>query len=177
MLKVQYTDSEIKKLLASAVILIDTREKQNFHITDHLDEKGIPYKSMKLDSADYSIMLPKNEELNVQRDLYIPAVVERKNSVDELIGNFLAAKRTAFENELIRSQSIDFVLLVEERLGYEHILDGKYRSMIKPASVIGTLKAFEAKYGFNTIFMDKKTSPAWIYHQLIYKLREELKQL
>lgn len=179
MLNVQmrYTEAEVKKMLASAVILVDTREKVNAHVTEYFDQNNIPYKSMKLDTGDYSIMLPKNEELEVQRDLYVPIVIERKASIDELIGNFLADKRTAFQNELIRSQETDFVLLVEQKDGYEDILNHKYRSTMKPASVIGMLKAYEARYRFNTIFIDKKLSPVWIYHQLIYKLRDVLKQL
>lgn len=177
MLKYRYTDTEIKKLLKTAIILIDTREQQNEHIKSYLEQKKRPYKTLKLDTGDYSIMLPKNAEMGLQRDLYIQVTIERKNSIDELIGNFKADKRTAFENELIRSQSLDFVLMIEQQDGYKDILTSNYRSQMKPASVIGTLKAFESRYQFNTIFIDKSLSPMWIYHHLYYKARNELQKL
>lgn len=177
MLQYRYTDAEIKAILQTATILIDTREKSNNHITGYLDNKQIPYKPMKLDTGDYSIMLPQREEMGIQRDLYLPVTIERKNSIDELIGNFKADKRTAFQNELIRSQETDFILMIEQKSGYEDILAHKYRSMMKPTAVIGTLKTFESRYKFNTIFVAKELSPVWIYHHLFYKTREALKRM
>lgn len=177
MLKLKYTDSEIKKLLQIMTILVDTREQVNKHITDYFEQYDIPYKSMKLDTGDYSVMLPKSTEMGIQRDLYIPVAIERKNSIDELIGNFKADKRTSFQNELIRSQDVDFVLLVEQKDGYEDILLHNYRSQMKSASVIGTLKSFESRYSFNTMFVDKKLSPIWIHHHLHYKARNALKEI
>ena len=106
MLKLRYTDAEVKKLLSTAIILIDSREKVNDHIISYFEQQKIPYKVMKLDTGDYSIMLPQNTALGIQRDLYLPVAIERKNSIDELIGNFLKDKRTAFQNELIRSQEV-----------------------------------------------------------------------
>ncbi|MFJ5625579.1 ERCC4 domain-containing protein [Peribacillus loiseleuriae] len=173
----KYSDAEIKKLLSTLVMLIDSREQVNSHITDFFDSKKVPYLVMKLDVGDYSVMLPKNEEMGIQRDLYLPVAIERKNSIDELIGNFLADKRTAFQNELIRSQEMDFVLMIEQKNGYEDMLARNYRSQMKPQSVIGTLKSFESRYKFSTIFVDKKLAPIWIYQHLFYMTRDKLKQM
>ena len=82
---------------------------------------------MKLDTGDYWSPTQK-KELEIQRDLYFPTAVERKARIDELLGNFLADKRTAFQNELIRRKDTDFVLMVEQKNGYEDILNHKYRS-------------------------------------------------
>ncbi|MEH7747049.1 ERCC4 domain-containing protein [Neobacillus drentensis] len=177
MLKYRYSDSEIKKLLSTLMVLIDTREQKNKHIIDYFDSKKIPYKVIKLDTGDYSAMLPKCEDMGLQRDLFIPVAIERKNSLDELIGNFKADNRTTFQNELIRSQETDFVLMVEQKNGYEDILTHNYRSAMKPASVIGSLKSFESCYKFNTIFIDKQLSPTWMHHHLYYKTRDELQRL
>jgi len=176
MLKYRYSDTEVKSLLSTAVVLIDTREKVNNHIVSYFRQQKIPYKVMKLETGDYSIMLPQNGEMGIRRDLYLQVAIERKNSIDELIDNFLRDKRTAFQNELIRSQETDFVLMVEQKNGYEDMLAHNYRSQIQPASVIGTLKSFESRYKFNTIFVDKGLSPIWIYHHLYYKTRDELKR-
>ena len=42
--KYKYTEAEEKELLSSIVILVDTKEKVNNHITDYFDTHGIPYK-------------------------------------------------------------------------------------------------------------------------------------
>lgn len=172
----KFTDEELKVLLSSLVVLVDSREKENAHIIDYFKIKNVAYKSVKLDVGDYGGMLPKNDKLGIVRDLYFPMAIERKNSIDELINNFKADKRTAFQNELIRSQGMDFVLIVEQESGYKDILNHKYRSEMKPQSVIGTLKAFESRYGFNTIFIDKQLSPVWIHHHLHYRVRNFLKR-
>ena len=39
--KYKYTDSEERELLDSIVILVDTREKVNDHITDYFDKHHI----------------------------------------------------------------------------------------------------------------------------------------
>lgn len=175
MLKYKYTDTEIKKILKTAVILIDTRERVNDHITAYFDKKGVPYTIQKIDTGDYSVMLPKSPEMGIQRDLYIPVGIERKNSVDELVSSI--KDRTRFENELIRSQKLDFSLLVEDPNGYENIILGKYRSQYEPKALLASLKTFEARYSFNTSFIDKKLSGNFIYHHLYYKARHELQQL
>lgn len=56
----KYTDSELKALLSSMIVLVDTREQINEHVTAYFDKKKIAYTSMKLDTGDYSAMLPKN---------------------------------------------------------------------------------------------------------------------
>ena len=44
----KYTDKEIKILLKSMVILVDSREQENSHITKWFDSKKIPYRVEKL---------------------------------------------------------------------------------------------------------------------------------
>ena len=60
----------MEELISSMVILVDTREKVNTHITDYFDKKNIKYKKKALDYGDYSFMLPANESLGIPRDLY-----------------------------------------------------------------------------------------------------------
>ena len=45
----RYTKSELEKLLDNIVVLIDTREKKNNHITNYLNRKEISFKKKKLD--------------------------------------------------------------------------------------------------------------------------------
>lgn len=64
----KYTDKEKDELLSSMVILVDTREKQT-HIIESFDQYKINYQRKALDYGDYSFMIPKNESLNIPRDI------------------------------------------------------------------------------------------------------------
>ena len=61
----KYADKDIKKLTGSIVVLVDTREKQNRHITDYLDKNNIAY-------GDYSFYIPAEvagEDIYFHRDI------------------------------------------------------------------------------------------------------------
>jgi len=104
-MRMYYTDKEIKELLKSLVILIDTREQENTNIIEFLERKKVSYKTKALNFGDYSFFLPENKELGIQRDLYFDReiVIERKGSLSELAGN-LTKDRERFEKELIRKK-------------------------------------------------------------------------
>lgn len=103
--KYKYTDKEMEELISSMVILIDTREKANSHITDYFERKGIAYKKKALDYGDYSFMIPSNEKLGILRDLYFNAtcIIERKASLEEISGN-LTQGRDRFEKNYVFHQ-------------------------------------------------------------------------
>lgn len=173
-LNYRYTEAELKQLLDSLVVIVDTREKVNQHITDYLDKKNVPYENLKLDYGDYSVMLPTNEALGIVRDIYFPISIERKNSIEELAQTI--KKRTRFENELIRSQRSNFLLLVEDGQGYENIIKGNYKSRYNPYSFLASIKSFESRYGFTSVFVSKLATGNYIYHHLYYHVREYLKK-
>lgn len=169
----RYSDKEIAELLKTITILVDTREQKNEHITQYFDSKGIAYKSHKQDTGDYSVMLPKNQELGIYRDTFFPCAVERKNSVDELAQTI--KERTRFENELIRGQKLKFLLMVEDPNGYENLILGKYQSQFEAKALLGSLKSFEARYNFATVFIPKKAAGNYLYHHFYYQVRNYLK--
>ena len=107
-----YTDKEIKALLSTATILVDTREQQNSHITDYLTKKKVPFLSKKLDYGDYSVMIPANEPLGIQRCLYfsdeiatvIPKLTEEQlgiywNSIDQSVASYNALTKLGVKKE------------------------------------------------------------------------------
>lgn len=171
----KYTAKEIETIIKSMKIVIDTREKSNLHIREYLQQKGVGFINRKLSVGDYSAMIPKNVELGIMRDIYLDACLERKNSIDEITGNLQKDTETAFENELRRSQDKPFVLVVEDAKGYEKILLGKYRSKYEPRALLGRLKAFEARYNFSIVYLDKKYMGNYIYHHFLYHAKEYLK--
>ena len=157
-------------ILDSVIIIVDTREKANSFILDYFRKKDIQYKFQTMKTGDYSAFVPKNEELGIMRDLYFDCVVERKNSIDEFAQN---TKEDRFENELIRSHNMSFILVIEDK--YENLLNANYRSQYKPQALLGRLKTFEARYDFTTVWMDKKLMGNFIYYHLYYHIRNYLK--
>jgi ERCC4-type nuclease len=168
----KYTETELKKLLKSIVILCDTREKdgKNDHILKWFDDNGIKYKKMKLSGGDYSFYLPANEELGIFRDHYYEnkITIERKANIDELIGNF-ATDRNRIEDEFLRYKG-NMTLLIEDG-SYSDIRAGKYTSKYNAKSAVGTLHSFSIKYGVPFIFLNKEDTGCFIYCSFYYYLR------
>lgn len=135
--KYYYTDKEIDTLCKSIVILVDTREKENSHITDWFDQNKVPWKKKALKNGDYSFLLPTSPGLNIDRDLYFDheIMVERKRNLDEIAGNF-TTYRARFEEELATFQGKKYLLL--ENSSYGDVIKANYRSKLSVKSFIGT---------------------------------------
>ncbi len=177
-MQVQYrfTDKELKQLLSeNLTLIVDTREQENQHILDYFNRQKIKYEVKKLDAGDYSIKLTANPEIGLPRELYFPVMIEKKNSVDELASSI--KDRARFEAEFIRAKGsgTQIYLLVEESKGYENIVNGNYRSQYDAKALLASLKTFECRYNFSTIFQDKLYSGNFIYYTLRYYLYECLK--
>lgn len=170
-----YSESELKRLLHSMVVLIDTREQENSHIISYLEKKKIEYQKYKLDFGDYSFMIPANSDLGIIRDMYFAndIVVERKASLQELSGN-LTQDRQRFESELLRSRKAKLFLMIENA-SYSDIVGHKYSTQYDPKAFIATLKTYEARYGVNINFLSSVCAGNFIYHTFYYHLREYLK--
>lgn len=54
--RLKYSEEEQKSLMKSMVILIDTREKKNQHITDYFDKHKIPYEVRALDVGGLQLL-------------------------------------------------------------------------------------------------------------------------
>lgn len=176
MIHYSYTDTEIKKILKTLTIVMDTREKVNKHILDYFHQKDIPVKIQKLDHGDYSCMIPANEELGIRRDIYLNSFIERKNGVDEITGNLQKDTQQAFINELIRAQGSRFVIFVEEPDFDEKIAKHQYRSKYDPKALKGRLESLKAKYGFEICAMSKEIIGHNIYHRFYYQIKYYLEK-
>jgi ERCC4-type nuclease len=169
-----FNEREAKTLLKSMIVLVDTREQQNSWITDYFTEKGIGFKSFKLNSGDYSLMLPANPELGIMRELYFDRqiFIERKASLEELSHN-LAQSRDRFVNEFLRCGDCRKFLMVE-RGNWADIITGNYETEFAPNSYFASLLAFQQRYGLNVAFVEKKHAGQFIYGTLYYFLREQI---
>ena len=170
-----YTDAELKQLLQSMTILIDTREQANNHITAYFDKQRITYHSRKLDFGDYSFILPASPALGISRDVYFVGdiAIERKGSLEELSSN-LTHDRARFESELIRASKAKLLLMVENA-SYGDIVGHKYRTQYEPKAFIAALKTYETRHNLGLNFIPTACAGNFIYHTFYYYLREFLK--
>lgn len=163
------------ELVSSMVILVDTREKQNSHITESFDKNGIAYKKKALDYGDYSFMLPKNEALSIPRDMYFnqKICVERKASLEEISGN-LTKERDRFEKELCLAPTTKVLLI--ENANYSDIASGNYQTQYNKKSFLASLHSFWFKYNIPIMFMpDTKCSALFIKKYFEYYLKHYLR--
>lgn len=125
-------------------IIVDTRE-QDLHILRELESRGIPCIRRKLDFGDYSFEV---DGTSYERRI----VIERKGSLDEIIGNFTKG-RDRFRKEFIRSNGCRVILLVESFHG--QIEAGQYRSRMKPADLKSFLSTWCNKFQLSLILVDR----------------------
>ena len=104
-----------------------------------------------------------------------PIVIERKNSLDEVIGNLLDKDKdnegnNRFMRELIRASKTvpktRIILLIEDKDYYEKLLKGDYRSEVHPNAIRGMIMSLEAKY--------PNLSIVFTYHLVNIKLKLNL---
>ena len=167
-----YTEKEQKQLLKSLVILRDSREQENSHLTSYFDRKGIVHEEFKLDFGDYSVKLPASPDLGISRDLYFNGeiVIERKAHLEEISSN-LAGGRERFKDEFIRAGSCRKILLIE-RGSWDDILAGNYKTDLSPASFYASLLSFQQRYSLQIAFVSKANSGAFIHGALYYYIRQ-----
>lgn len=162
-----WTDGELKKELSKLTVIVDTREQVNEHVTGWFDKKKIPYKTRKLDTADYSAMLG---DLTMERDVGI----ERKHNLDEICSNF-TVERDRFEREMLRAKATGTKLfLIIENATWTDVFLGNYRSKLDPKSLAGSLMAWQAKYNLTIIFCKPEETGRLIHGILFYYSREQL---
>lgn len=168
------SDSQIKKVLATLTIIVDSREQNNGLILDYFEKKGINYVVQAMKTADYGCFIPANQDFGIIRDLYFTdsLLIERKASLDELASN-LTIGRTRFESELLRAKGANIALMIENAT-YGDLVRGNYRSKYEAKSFVATLATFSARYGLDVNFVEKELAGNWIYHRLYYAVREEL---
>lgn len=156
-------------------ILIDTKEKVFNHITDYFDRKNVNHKKKALNYGDYSFMVPANEKLCIQRDIYFDnkVCIERKASLEEISGN-LSKDRARFEKELSLAPDTKVILL--ENANYSDIADGNYKTQYNKKSFIGSLHSFWFKYNVPIFFMpNNKYSGLFIRLYFEYYFKNYLK--
>lgn len=129
------TYNEITQILKSMVIIVDDREKDTPLLHQRLSSFPCAYMRKRLDFGDYSaeVTLPNGEKFSLADKV----TIERKNSIDEICGNF-TTNRIRFAKEFDRAAAAGaktYILI--ENGSWEKINRGAYRSKMTPASLAG----------------------------------------
>ena len=157
-------------------IICDTREKKNDHILNTFDKHKIPYTKEKLPAGDYAIQ----DETGFRPNL----VIERKASLDELIGNIFekcdeGISKNRIHKEFTRAIATDtrVLILIEDSEWYEKLLKGNYRSQANPKALTGLIMSLQAKYPYylSIVGINKDYTASYIHNILKYELMEQLK--
>lgn len=203
-MRYKFTDKEINELLSKMVILVDSREQANSHITDWFDKSKKKYTVQKLDYGDYGCYLPLGSFEGQTRDIYFTdeLVIERKFCIDELAMNLkdnktnineikkeiidlfgekylakvLKTDYNRMKQELtsINKYGIEFYIFMEGKDFDEDIRKGNFRSRYDPSTLYKRFKALERE--FKTIIRptSKEFMGSEIYNTLRYGVRNIL---
>lgn len=161
------SQKEKQDFMKKVIVLIDTREQVNQHITAKLDEYGISYESRKLDYGDYSFIADGS-------DFSKSCVIERKANVDEIYNN-VVQDRGRIEKEMYAAsnQAKELTMIIESVGGWDQLKNYvvpewqmQANSQRKKSDigkvVYSTLRAWERgnRYNFKVEFSEKKENTA-----------------
>lgn len=148
-----------------SVVIIDTRE-QDLHILKNLEIRGIKCIRRKLDFGDYSFEI---DGTSYEKEF----VIERKGSLDELIGNFTKG-RDRFRKEFERAGKCKVILMVESSM--DKLINGEYRSNMSPASVIKYLNTWCHKFQLELVFVEKDKAAEYVRDRFNEFYSNEIKE-
>lgn len=170
---VKITDKEIKKILSDLVIVVDTREKvgKNNHILEYLEKNGIKYVREKLDVGDYSYKFQNYPQYSGM------VAIERKQSLDEIVGNFIQ-HRDRFDREFERAKQSNVTMnLVLESTTWTKIFNGSYRSQVHPNNIMANIVRLADKHQCPVYFTKPSETGELVYNLIIWNLRRRLKEI
>ncbi|HOC93368.1 MAG TPA: ERCC4 domain-containing protein [bacterium] len=131
------------------IIVVDTREKDEYTFGDI---STIP---QKLDAGDYSVA-----------GLEDRVAIERK-SIDDFVGTVIYQKER-FHNELCALARMDFAAIVVEA-SLTDILEHRYKSGVRPVSVIGAAVAVIVEYRVPIIFAGNRQLACHVTQSLLQR--------
>ena len=165
----------VEAALKSMVCLVDTKEQDTPRFRARMENIGMPWKRQHLNFADYSIecTLPNGEIFS----LCEAVAIERKMDLGEICTNYGKGRKT-FIREFERCKKADgkIYILIEDG-SWEKAYQGKYRSMMNPASLTSSLQAWMARYNCCVLMCRQETTPKLIHDILYRELKERLEEL
>lgn len=179
---VAITETNIKKLLSQMVVLVDSRENENRHITDYFNQHSVAYRVKAMECFDYSCEIKANPELGLPFDISLENLIgiERKGSggsgISELCGNF-TTNRNQFEEkwEKAKATTEDLYLVIENG-SWDDIRNHRYKSDFGEKAFYNSLISWRTKYGFQIDFVNSDDVANHIIKLLVDKLKKVLSE-
>lgn len=173
---------EIKEALQTFTVIVDSREHYTAESKERYAAFGSVPQKATIDYGDYcgNIILPSGKWLHdVTSDERIRPMcsVERKQSMDELAGNFTKG-RDRFRREFERgfSNKAKMYLLVEN-CTWEGISMHRYRSKFNPEAYMASLVAWTIRYNITPVFCKSGTMSGRMIMEILYRdMKERLER-
>lgn len=169
---------QIRQILDSMSILVDSREQPTEQAVKRYKSFGCEYSRATLDSGDYTFNFLCNNvaHFTTTKRIVPEVVIERKCSVDEIAQNFTHERdRFRREFERMKEHKAKAYVLVENAT-WENIVNGKYRSKMNPDALVASMLAFQSRYDISYIFCKSETSGRLIHDILYRELKERLER-
>ncbi len=131
------------------VIVVDTREQDEYTFGDAKVVRR------KLDAGDYSVAGLENR-----------VAIERKN-IDDFV-NTVIYQKERFHEELCALARMDFAAIVVEA-SLTDVLDHRYKSGVRPVSVIGAAVAIMVEYRVPIIFCGNRQLACHVTHAILQR--------
>ena len=149
--------------MTSFSIIIDSRE-QDKNIKECLIKRGIPFIIKKLDFGDFSF---NYKGKSYEKEF----VVERKNSVSEISGNFTKGSRR-FKNEFYRGRKAKFIVMIEA--DEEDVKEHNYRSSISSKELRDRMWTWSLHYRLTIHFIKKRDATDFILNEIKQFLKKKV---
>ena len=166
---------DVEQTLKTMVIWTDTREQQTERAKKRYETLGVPHERHKLDFGDYTAVytLPDGSLFSLESI----CVIERKLGYAELCTCY-THDRERFAREFERAKKAGAkVYILLENSTWEMAYAGKYRSQMKPQSLVGSMLAWLARYNCQIIMCKEETSGKLIHDILYREAKERLTNL
>lgn len=168
---------DVKAVLASMTILVDTREQDTERARRRYATFGLPVRRAVLDYGDYAVnaTLPDGSMiLDETQRVHPTCAVERKMNLDELAECFTHS-RERFTAEFERAAADGAkIWLLTESASWEALISGRYKSRTLPKAYLGSLLAFANRYNAQIVFCNEYSTGILIREILARDLKDRL---
>ena len=153
------------------LILADTRQQKDEHITKFFDENKIVWQRATLANCGDYMAVKYDKEFGMYKDFSV--LIDTKKDLLELAGNLCnASEHERLRREVMHSKELGcgkFVFLVTDnkiKTGDDILNWNSKYSKVKGETLYKVMKTFKERYGVSYVFTDKKKAGAKILELL-----------
>lgn len=153
------------------LILCDTRQQKDKHITDYFDKHHIVWQRATLPNCGDYMAIKYSTANGMMKDYSI--LIDTKQDLLELVGNLCnRSEHERLRREVMHAREIgckEFIFLITDNniKKVDDIINWKNKySKVKGETLIKIMKTFKERYGVKFMFCTKQTAGKIIYNLL-----------